>query len=200
MEHHRASTASNSVCGCTEATSGPSVFSSMSSVFFAKLQEVWVVTNRRILGPSGYHECVQSIRVLGKIVEWTDDGITWEGDPQHSELIRKSFGVTSRSLATPGVRDKLDDSEREVPIGKEAADRHRARTTRAQKISSDRLEIQVECQDLAHLMQCRIWMKCELPRLVGCPSGKSVSHAQNPGAIRTMLAVSEPGRVSLVVR
>ena len=45
--------------------------------FFVKLQEFWVVTNRGILGPPGYHDCVQSIRVLGRMVERTADGITW---------------------------------------------------------------------------------------------------------------------------
>ena len=45
-------------------------------------------------------------------------------DPRHAELIKKSFVVTGRSVATPGVRDKLDDIEGEVPIGKEAADRY----------------------------------------------------------------------------
>ena len=60
-------------------------YSSMSSVFFflAKLQEVWVVTNRGILGTPGYHDCVQSI--------------TCEADPRDAELIRKSYGVTGRS-------------------------------------------------------------------------------------------------------
>ena len=38
--------------------------------FFSKLQELWVVTNRRMFGPSEYRHCVQSIRVLGRIVEW----------------------------------------------------------------------------------------------------------------------------------
>ena len=33
--------------------------------FFLKLQEFWVVTSRGLLGPSGYHDCVQSIRVAG---------------------------------------------------------------------------------------------------------------------------------------
>ena len=96
----RASTAterSNSVCGCTETTSHPSATSSIS-IFFAKLQKVWVVTNQGILGPPEYHDCVQSIRVLGRIVEWTADGITWEADPRRAELIRKSFGVTGRSV------------------------------------------------------------------------------------------------------
>ena len=58
----------------------------------------------------GYHDCVQSIRELGKIVEWTADGITWEADPRHAEL-RKSFGGTGRSVTTQGVRDKLTDIE-----------------------------------------------------------------------------------------
>ena len=56
--------------------------------------------------------------------------------------------MTGRSVATPGVRDKLDDTE-EVPIDNEAADRCRANTMRAPYLSSDRLEIQVEFRELA---------------------------------------------------
>ena len=73
--------------------------------FLVKLQEFWVDTNRGILGPPGYHNSVQSNRLLGRIVEWTVDGITWEADPRHAELMRKSLGVTGRSVTTPGVRD-----------------------------------------------------------------------------------------------
>ena len=76
-----------------------------------------------------------------------------EADPRHAELIRKSFGVTGRSVTTPGVRDKSDDIEGEVPIDKEASDRFRASTTGAQHLSSDRHEIQIECRDLARKMQ-----------------------------------------------
>ena len=104
-----------------------------------KLQEFWVVANRGILGPPGYHDCVKSI--------------TWEADPRHAALIRKSFGVTGRSVTTPGVRDKLTDIEGEVPIDKEASDRYRANTMRAQCLSSDRPDIQIECRDLAREMQ-----------------------------------------------
>ena len=84
---------------------------------------------------------------------WTDDGITWEADLRHAELIRISFGVTGRPVATPGVRDTLNDIEGDVPIDKEAADRYRANTVRAQYLSSDRPEIQVEWWDLARKMQ-----------------------------------------------
>ena len=88
--------------------------------------------------------------MLGRIEERTSDGITWEGDPRHAELNRKSFGV---SVATPGVRGKSVDIEGEVPIGKEAADRYRANTMCAQYLSSNRPDIQVECRDLARKMQ-----------------------------------------------
>ena len=96
----------------------------MSNVFFGE-------TARGL----GYHEsrnpwthwiprlCAKHLGAAAGLVERTADDMTWEGDPRHAELTRKSFGVTGRSVATPGVRDKLDDIEGEVPIGKEAADR-----------------------------------------------------------------------------
>ena len=56
------------------------------------------------------------------------DGITWEADPRHAELM----------------------------IDKEASDRYRANTTRAQYLSSDTPDIQVECQDLPRRMHTAI--------------------------------------------
>ena len=74
--------------------------------FFEKLQEFWVVTNQGILGLSGYHDCVQSIRVLGRIVERTNDGITWEADPRHAELVKEIVRF-SRSASDAGVVVKV---------------------------------------------------------------------------------------------
>ena len=61
--------------------------------------------------------------------------------------------INGRSVSTPGIRDKVDDIEGEVPIGKEAADRCQDNTMRAQYLSSDRSQMQVECWDLARKMQ-----------------------------------------------
>ena len=122
--------------------------------FFVKLQEFWVVTNQGILGPPGYHDCVQSIRMLGRIVEWTADGITGEAGPRHADLIRKSFGVTGRSVATPGVRDKLTDIEGAVPIDKEASDWYRANTMRAASVNEQNSRIlgQIRCDSAIHVL------------------------------------------------
>ena len=68
------------------------------------------------------------------------------------EIVR----CVGRSVTTPGVRDRLTDIEGEVPIvpiDKKASDRCRANTMRAQCLSSDRPDIQIECRDLARKMQ-----------------------------------------------
>ena len=102
----------------------------------------------------GYHDCVQSVRVLGRIVEWTAVGSTGIVGPRHAELIRKSFGVTGRSVATPGVRDKLTDIEGEVPIDKEAADRYHANTMRAASVNEQNSRIlgQIRCDSAIHVL------------------------------------------------
>ena len=120
-------------------------------MFFVKLQDFWVVTNRGILGRLDTLE----------IVDWTADGITWEADPRHAVLIRKSFGMTGQSVTTPGVRDKLTDSEEEVPIDKEASDRYRANAMRAQYLSSVRPDIHSSAVIWhARCNSCGTWMTC----------------------------------------
>ena len=126
------------MCGYTETTLFLSVTSSMSDA--------------RVLGCHESRNPWKSFRVLGRVVEWNANGITWEADPRHAELMRKSFGVTSRSVTSPGVSDKLTDIEGEVPIDKGASDRYRAKTMRAQFLSNDRPDVQIECGDLARKM------------------------------------------------
>ena len=65
-----------------------------------------------------------------------------EADPRHAELIRKSFGVTGRSVALASETSSMTLKERFLSSKK-----------RAQYLSSDRPEIQVECRDLARKMQ-----------------------------------------------
>ena len=48
--------------------------------------------------------------------------------------------MTGRSVATPDVRDKADDMEGEVPIGKEEAGRYRAK-----KMGRGQFERAMEC-------------------------------------------------------
>ena len=112
-----------------------------------------VATNRGILGPAGYQDCVQSIRALGRIVEYKAQGITWEADPRHAEIIRKVYNVTARAATTPGVKNRADDIEGEVTRPKGNSEKYRASTMRAQHLSVGRPDIQVERQELARQIE-----------------------------------------------
>ena len=103
--------------------------------FEAELKKHWVIQSRGVLGPPGYHDCVQSIRIVGRIVEWTSEGITWEADPRHAEIVCNSYAISSKAVATPGVKDKADDIESENALGQTRAEKYRANTMRCQYLS-----------------------------------------------------------------
>ena len=121
--------------------------------FESELRKAWTITNRGILGPPGYHDCVQSLRILGRIVEWTAEGITWEADPRHAELIWQAYNVSGRNITTPGVKDKHEDVEEETLLDQHHAEKYRANTMRAQYLSVDRPEIQFKTRELAKRMK-----------------------------------------------
>ena len=54
------------------------------------------------LGPGARH--AKQMRVLNRILSWTSDGITYEADQRHAELLVEAMGVT-RPVSTPGSRE-----------------------------------------------------------------------------------------------
>jgi hypothetical protein len=54
----------------------------------------------------------QEIRILNRIVTLGADGLTYEADPRHVDLLSSSLGLTAaNSVATPGVKDPNPDYE-----------------------------------------------------------------------------------------
>ena len=54
------------------------------------------------LGPGARH--AKQMRVLNRILSWSDEGITYEADQRHAELLVEAMGVT-RPVSTPGSRE-----------------------------------------------------------------------------------------------
>ena len=58
------------------------------------------------LAPDAAAGEVQEIRFLNRVLRWTQQGLTWEADPRHSEMVVRQLGLeNSRSVATPGVKE-----------------------------------------------------------------------------------------------
>ncbi len=64
------------------------------------------------------------MRILNRVAEWTEAGISYEADQRHAEIIVKHLGLEgeSRSMCTPGVKGVRgsDDEEAELDNGSDA--------------------------------------------------------------------------------
>ncbi len=55
-----------------------------------------------IMGPGPRHE--KQVRILNRIITWSEDGILYEADQRHAELLIRALDV-SKAVTTPGTRD-----------------------------------------------------------------------------------------------
>jgi hypothetical protein len=78
---------------------------------------------------------------LNRVVEWTGEGIRYEADQRHADLIIKDMGLTesANSVVTPG--GKKDPESEGRRLSKEQA-RFRAAVARANYIVQDRSDVQ----------------------------------------------------------
>ena len=79
--------------------------------FRDNIQKRFEVKIRGRLGPDVNDD--KSVRILNRIVTWKEDGIHYEADQRHAEIIVRQLGLkdSSNSLSTPGVK-AAEDNER----------------------------------------------------------------------------------------
>ena len=63
--------------------------------FRERIQSKFEVKFRARLGPEDKYD--KSVRLLNRIIEWTPEGIRYEADQRHAELILKDMGVKDNS-------------------------------------------------------------------------------------------------------
>ena len=81
--------------------------------FTNELEKVLKISNRGILGPEKHH--VQEIRLLNRILAWDNDGIRYEADQRHAEILVDAFKLSdAKGVETPGVKPTKDDEGKDV--------------------------------------------------------------------------------------
>ena len=107
--------------------------------FRKMIQTKFEVKFRGRIGPSKNDE--ESIRLLNRVFEWSDQGITFEADQRHADLIVQDLGLAgdSKGLTTPGSKSKEID---ETPLNAEDATLYRSNAARGNYLSQDRSDIQ----------------------------------------------------------
>ena len=91
------------------------------------------------------------MRILNRIITWTDNGIQYEGDQRHVEIAMRELGLDegSREVGVPIVKDE-DDKESNIELDKSAAKQYRGIIARMNYLGQDRSQIQFAIQELRH--------------------------------------------------
>jgi hypothetical protein len=94
----------------------------------------------------------KSIRILNRIVTWDNQGIKYEADQRHAEIIVKQLGLSeqSNSVVTPGIKDNGESDDKR--LGVDEASQYRAIVARANYLCQDRSDIQFSVKELCRTM------------------------------------------------
>ena len=106
------------------------------------------------LGPEENDD--KSVRVLNRVVEWNERGISYEPDQRHAEIIVRELTDINgmQRLSTPGRRTKREElrEDDEEELQSKQATAYRALVARANYLSQDRTDIRFAVKELSRHM------------------------------------------------
>ena len=103
------------------------------------------------LGPGPKYSKI--MRVLNRVVEWTDNSIIYEAEQRHDEILCNELGykADSKGVVTPGMKPQGDPEEDET-LSEEDSSRFRALAARANYLAQDIPDIQHATKELCREM------------------------------------------------
>ena len=118
--------------------------------FRDRISEKFEVKFRARLGPEEKDD--KAVRLLNRVIEWTEEGIRYEADQRHAELILQDMGLkgSSNAVVTPGGKKQEDSIGKK--LGKREALLYRANVARANYMCQDRSDIQYPVKELCRAM------------------------------------------------
>ena len=115
------------------------------------MQEEYDIKLRGRLGPEKHDQ--KSMTILNRCLEWRSDGIYYEADPRHAEIIIEEMGVQGSSpVVTPGIKSSLIPEEDDPVLKPEMATKFRRVVARGNFLCQDRMDIQYATKEVARGM------------------------------------------------
>jgi hypothetical protein len=102
------------------------------------------------LGPDAHD--LQEIRILNRILRWTETGIDYEADPRHAELLARDLDSSGPSVSTAGVKIAKEEEEKEKPLVGMAIRQFRSGAARANYLAQDRVDVSFAAKELCRQM------------------------------------------------
>ncbi len=75
------------------------------------------------------------MRILNRIIRWTEAGLRIEADPRHVEILVEEMGLNEANpVKTPGVKNRERDENNEQPLDRAEASLYRSCVARARAL------------------------------------------------------------------
>jgi hypothetical protein len=104
----------------------------------------------RLGGDSGD---LQELRVLNRVLRWASDGIYYEADPRHQEILVAQLAESLKSVSSPGTKGKPEKEEEEPEaLTEQETSAYRSGAARANYLSLDRADIAYATKELCRRM------------------------------------------------
>ena len=103
------------------------------------------------LGPEQHDD--KSVRILNRIVTWTENSLEYEADQRHAELILQELDLCSaRPMSSPGTIDRQPEDDDDEELTGRDATKYRRLVARLNYIAQDRPDIQYATKELRRHM------------------------------------------------
>ena len=119
----------------------------------AQFKKRFKIKVRGILGPDNHD--THEITLLNKVVSWNSEGIQYEADQRHVEILLKAFKHDSvKGVSTPGVNPSEKDAQEDddEPLSPDEASLYRACAARCNFLAIDRPDIQYAAKEVSRSM------------------------------------------------
>ena len=115
----------------------------------ATFQNKYKTKVRGTLGPDPPD--MKAITILNRIVGWTAEGIRYEADPRHVDLIIEELGL-QKANGSSITGCKIDEVEGDTELDSEEAYRYRSVAARLNFLAADRVDIQFASKEICRSM------------------------------------------------
>ena len=119
--------------------------------FVEKMKKHYELKESARLGPGTGDD--QEARVLNRVVRWTRAGLEYEADPRQAEKLIHDLGLAgSRSTATPGIKQTLEQVENDKVLPIQQQRPYMAVGARGNYLAADRPDVQFAAKEICRWM------------------------------------------------
>ena len=115
-----------------------------------ELKRVWLVKARAVMGPEAGDD--KEVSILNRVVQWREQGLTYEADPRHVEKLLRDLGMENcNPLKVPGGRQADEEADLEE-LGGADVRLYRGAVARCNYLATDRADISFATKELCKAM------------------------------------------------